>query len=456
MVPASYANVLYVDGTYGNDATAQRGCAALPFQTIQAALNAMTTDDTVELAPQLFTIGTTLVVPATVVRGACVGSGFGANPNNPATSGPATSLFSATTDIWNFGTNLGIGTWCMADLSMRTNLAGRSCILADGSSYAKGTFFAVQNGLVLRNTFIRSVNPAAAISAKYAASAALYNVTSNGGTLLFTTCGSVSLNTYNGPGATITATNDSSDALCQFSGVMSFSVIHETHVGTSAFGSGLVIGGQTSLNQDETSTIGLLSGAALSVNGAVVPACVCSGWIGAIDFDTAGKEIPDTALVLSFIFQGVRLYQNGFTTITAAVVKAKVAGAAANFQSVNLDSTTTVPLAAITANTGIHITGRGARWPNSTLSTPGVTGDINPPSLYGVIDLSAGGTVAKTWSQLGFAALVRTGVAPTAALATASAQLSDVAITARNTTGLTFASNNIIADNAADWGSFWP
>jgi len=124
--PGPWTSVLYVDQVRGNNTTAQRGNENLPFATIQAALNAMQTDDTVMLAPQLFTITATLTVPATVVRGAVWGVGATGDFSNPSTSGPLTKLFSSTTDIWNFGANVGLTQWVMSDFSMRTTSAGKS------------------------------------------------------------------------------------------------------------------------------------------------------------------------------------------------------------------------------------------------------------------------------------------------------------------------------------------
>jgi len=452
--PGPWTSVLYVDQVRGNNTTAQRGNENLPFATIQAALNAMQTDDTVMLAPQLFTITATLTVPATVVRGAVWGVGATGDFSNPSTSGPLTKLFSSTTDIWNFGANVGLTQWVMSDFSMRTTSAGKSCILADGSSYAKGTFFSAGGGLTLRRMVLRSQTPANAISAKYAVGIQLFDVYSTGGNYSFVTGSAVTLDQFRGIGATVTATNDSTDPLSPSNTQYALQVTNGTHIGTGAFNTGVVIDGQVSLNQDENSIIGLLSDSALSVNGAVVPGCVCSGWIGSIDFDTAGKEIPGTATVLSFIFQGARLYQNAFTTIAPGVFKAKIAGSAVNLQSVNLDSTITVPGAAITANTGVHITGRGARWPNVTLATPGATGDIIPPILAGVIDLSAGGAVAKTWVQLGIPGLIRVGAAPNEAFLTPNIRGADAAITVKSTTGLTFDSA-AVANNACNWQAIW-
>jgi len=451
--PGPWASVLYVDQVRGNNTTAQRGNENFPFATIQAALNAMQTDDTVMLAPQLFTITATLTVPATVVRGSICGVGPSGDYGNPATSGPLTKLVSTTTDLWNFGANLGLTQWVMSNFSMRTTLAGSSCILADGSSYAKATFFGAGGGLTLRSMVLRSANGANVMNVKYAVGVQLFDVWNTGGNYLFTTGAAVTLDQFRGTGTTVTTTNDSSDPLA-ISNQYALQIQNGTHIGTSAFGTGVVIGGQTSLNQDETSIIGVLSGSSLSVVGSGKPACVCDGWIGSIDFASAGKEIPDTALVLSFIFQGARLYQNGFTTITPGVFKAKVGGSAVNFQSMNIDSTTTVPGATITADAAIHITGRGARWPNVTLATPGTTGDIIPPILAGVIDLSAGGAVAKTWVQLGIPGLIRVGAAPNEAFLTPNIRGADAAITVKSTTGLTFDSA-AVANNACNWQAIW-
>lgn len=467
MVPASFANVLYVDNVYGNDTTAQRGCAALPFATIQAALNAMTTDDVVLLAPQIFTLTAPLTIPASVVKGAAYGAVPGSSNRTGASQGHAagqTTLVLANGAIasyWNIGANLGLTKWTIGDLYMGFtssvfNSPTVADIMGDGSAYAAGTYLSV-GGLLLDHCVCFDGSPVS-VSLKYARyfEATGASILQN---LALTTCGTSILSDGTVLQSTATAavvTGDFADPLQPNNGA--FLIMYRSNI----LGI-LVLTGQSTLFGDFSSLVGGFKGSGLSVNGTHVPSVTFNGNVGGIpgsiiDFASAGAELPDTATALKFDLSAARLYALGQSASTSgpAVVKFKVGGAAGNFQTVKLDSSAALPGTTFTADAKIHLTMRGAVAPQAVYTTPNITdGDIIPPLLSGVVDLSAGGSVAKTWSDLGYGSLVRTGVAPDVGLATPNAQLSDVAITAKNTTGMTFASNNIVGDNAVDWQSLW-
>jgi hypothetical protein len=226
----------------------------------------------------------------------------------------------------------------------------------------------------------------------------------------------------------------------------------------------MTMAAQAQIFVDQTSTIGGLKGSSLSVSGATVPAVVCDGYIaaansGVIDFASAGAELPDTATALTFNFKGTRFYANNGTTNNGpSTAEFKVGGAAGNFQTVVLDAIVATPICTFTADAKIHLTMRGAVVPQAVYTTPGADGDIIPPPLSGVIDISAGGALAKTWAQLGYAGLIRTGIAPVTCLVTSAVQVADavVPVAGKIVTGFTITSTGV-AGNVANWEArFYP
>jgi hypothetical protein len=436
--PGPYSTVLYVNNVIGNDATAVRGNQNLPFLTIQAALNAMSTKDTVQLAPQTF-LQAQLTVPATVVTGACVGYKQPGLLNTA--SWPGTEIRSTGANSWEFGANLGISRWLLADIMHQSGI-----ISADGSiaPYAQNALFS--GGLWIRDC-------TGFITAKYAAQVVVRGPHGNGN-YVFVGCNIVQLYGVEGPGGSVTATWDAADPLTTSTqqGVM---ILGGSQIGA------ITMTKQAHLTIDEFSRTSSVIGSGLTVSGANVPQVVCSGNVGGtIDFASAGAELPDTATVITMDFRGTRFFYN-FSPSSAQVgaatpVQFKVVGVApVNFQTVKLDSTLALPGNTFTADNKIHMTARGADWPAVVLTTPGTDGDINPPYLTGTIDLSAGGTQTKTWAQLGYAGFIRSGVAPDVAFLTASAQLSDTVITTKATTGLTMTTNIVGGDTACSWEAGW-
>ncbi len=455
-----WSSVLYVDQVYGNDVTAQRGNDNRPFATIQAAINAMLTSDTVWIAPQAFTLTAALTVPATVVTGSIRGM-----PAPSSGLSVSTSLRRFGANVFDFGANLGISNFLLHGLNINGN------IVADGSAYAAGTYFT--NGLLIDSC---TYGTGLTVIAKYVKNYEMRNCSGPQAAAGFThtTCGTVK---YTGclfggfsSGTNVVATFDGTDPLAPPGATPGeFFIVDRTSFGTDAGSTGVTVGGQTRLIVDQTSTIsGLRASAAvpLSVIGAKVPSVVCTGYInsgnsGVIDFASAGQELPDTATALVFDFRGARLYGEKYSGVSGSVagpttVKFKVGGAAANFQTVKFDSSTALPGVTFSADVKIHLTMRGADAPQPIYQTPGADGDIVPPMLTGTVNIAAGGTVAKVWAaDLGYTGLVRTGAAPDTAFVTSIAPLADAVIPTKAVTGLTFTSVAAGGNTAANWQAIW-
>lgn len=381
------SNVLWVDGVLGVDATAQRGNQALPFQTIQAAVNAAQTDDTVQLAPQRFLIGASITIPAATIRIAIRGWSVGQFANTSTSTASGGTLVSCATDhAFNLGTNLGLTKCVFVDLSIRTGNAAKAAIFADGSAYASFGFLLI--GLFLLNCEISTSGMP--LNTKYVVS--LVIVASRIG-------GTVALSIVNSFSITIRSTNSqamgwtfASDVADPLTAQLQPAVHIEdgSVIGSQSIAGTVTIGGQMRIWVDSTSTIGSLKGSGLTVSAAPVasPGVACCGYmanasVGAIDFRTAGTEIPDTATALVFDFRGSHFYTEGGAQMRndgLIAASFKVGGAAANAQSVLFDDVVAYAALVLTVDAQINLTARGARMPNATLSTPAATGTILPPS----------------------------------------------------------------------------
>lgn len=372
-----WSSVLYVDNVRGNDATGTRGDDNLPFATIQAALNAMHQFDTVELAPQLFSLTVTLTVPATVVNGTCVGAPTSYAPFlsfSGSTGGTAISSF--TVALWTFGANLGLSGFVLANMAL---FSTSTVISADGSAYAKDAFFA--NGL-----YVVGCNIALGqINTKYAGTYRAIRCVVVGSAITHVNGRVADYWDCYCPNPSLLASYDATDPLAA-TNAQTLSILDGSVVGGADNNACVTLTGQCHLVIDQTATIGGLKGASLSVSGAKAPSILCSGFVmgsnsSVLDFASAGAELPDTATVLTWNFKGTRFYgNNGLNTNGPTAIRFKVVGATpTNFQTVVLDSSMTTPGCTLTADTKIHLTGRGALWPTSTLTTPGTDGDIVPP-----------------------------------------------------------------------------
>ena len=378
-----WSSVLYVDNVRGSDATGTRGDNNLPFATPQAAINAMQTADVVQLAPQLFLLTATLTVPATVVRGGIVGATPQTNIiASTAMPGTVLQVNAPATAAFDFGVNLGLTFFEIAQLAVRAS--GLTAIRALGTAYAAGTF--LSNGLLLRRVQLAATT---AIDAKYAggvlAQYSLFN-----GVISLVGCGFNALygcgSTVGNPGGpNITNTYDATDPLSvPGAGSGQLTVMAASFVGL------VTLGVSASIVLDTTSFGAGIKGnpaAPLAVTGGFVPNVTWAGGLGAsnIDFFSAGSELPDTASVCIVHFKGAKGYSvpflagNGVQSLASA--RFKIAGAAANPQTINLDSTTFVTGVVVTASANCVLTGRGGSWPNAVLSTPDATGSILPPQF---------------------------------------------------------------------------
>lgn len=382
-VPSSgqgpWLSVLYVDNVRGSNTTGQRGNTNRPFLTIQAAINAMSTADVVQCAPQLFLLTAPLTVPATVIRGGVVG----ATPLTfriTSTAMPGTNLqLNAGAAIFDLGANLGLTFWEVAQMTLRAS--GATAIKALGTAYAAGTF--LTSGLLVR--WVNFENSTTTIDAQYAGGVSVVdsfvglqvNLIGCG----FCTFVRTTANVGNPGGAPITLTWDGADPLSAIGG--QFNVISSSCVGL------VTMGKSANLLIDPTSTGAGVKGnpaASLAVTGGIIPNVSWAGSIGAsnIDFFSAGSELPDTASVLTLHFKGAKGYSSPFSPGNGvqglSLARFKIAGAAANAQAVNMDSTILPASATVQANANVNLTGRGGSWPNATLSTPDGTGTILPPS----------------------------------------------------------------------------
>lgn len=460
-----WASVLYVDNVRGNDLTGVRGNMNRPFATIQAAVNAAQTDDTIQLAPQRFANAAAITIPATVVRIVFNGHERGGHSgSSSSTTGSGTVVRCATDWVFNLGTNLGLTKCVIQNMGIASGDATKGAIKADGSIYAAQTFLTV--GLFLDSLEILTAG--APISMKYGTILRIRGCTMSGG---------LGFSITNVPVVTVRSSNsatmgwvfnyDITDPL-SFQIQPTVRIEDYTTMGGQSSAGYIQIGGVYRMWVDQTSLLGgLKASATLPLAVSASPAASCGvatcGYFGGsgsgiIDFASAGLEIPDTATALVFDFKGTRFYGVGGAGLAVdgqSTLQFKVGGAAANFQTVQLDSTVLLPGKTVSAQSKIHITGRGARWPNVVLSTPSADGDIIPPQLNGTISLAAGGTVAQTWAGLGQASFVRAGAAPDSVNITSIVQGADTVVSVRSTTGFTTIATAQAGNTAADWVAIW-
>ena len=425
-----WASVLYVDQVRGNDLTGARGNANLPFATIQAAINAALTDDTVQLAPQNFAITVAITIPAALIRVGLLGVYA---RGNGSTTGLGTRISCAGDDAFNLGANLGLSRISFVGLYLSDTTAGKVVVRADGSAYAKDTFLA--------NAYFENCTIIGDVAATYAGGFTFHACTCSSLTSwVFTDGSNVVFNggTDAGP-VVVTCNYDTAHALTRT--VQALIQIN----GGSTLGV-VTCSGQSRVTCDVMSSLGGLIGSSLSAT-TKFPSFTATGRLGAVNFGTAGAELPDTATALTLNFAGAVLYGNAYNF--------KVGGGAVNFQTVTMNASIGVIVALFTANVKIHVTMRAASLTTPIFATPGADGDIIPPRLSGTIDLSAGAAAAATtWATLGYGPFVRAGAAPDSAFLTSAAQLADAVIAARTTVGLTLTATAAVG-NVANWQAVW-
>lgn len=161
----------------GNDATGQRGNAAKPFATLDAALAVMVSGDTLMLAPGIYG-PPSATVPLALLHGTITSwpNGSAQNTAIESVAGPALDLSGGPRDLWRIN---GIR------LSAPT---GTDALLADGVAAPQDTYF--KNGaLVLSEVTITS----GGLSCRYAGTVVLGQVThtSDNEAFKFTSCGGV-------------------------------------------------------------------------------------------------------------------------------------------------------------------------------------------------------------------------------------------------------------------------
>lgn len=439
-VPSSgqgpWSSVLYVDQVRGSDTTGQRGNANRPFATIQAALNAALTDDTVWLAPQRFTLTQALTIPNTIVRLTIMGTTTNPGSNALSAQQPCTIIIGANLNRIDVSTNTALARLSVENLSFANATAGFYSIKADGTTA----------NLTALQIFINNV-AGANIFAKRIGAVTGWNCTASGTNVL---AGVIAILTAQSllTGATTFSYDVSTDPAA--GGLLL--VQNGSTIGA------LTLTGQPNVVGDQTSTFTSIVGSGLLAPASgKQPAISICGFAGNVDFASAGAELPDTATALTVDFSAARFVtSNGIVTTPATAIKFKVAGAAANAQTVKLNDTITGPGCTITANQGANIVGRGASWPTTTLSTPDASGSITPPQLWGTVSLAAGGTVAHTWAgDLGITGLTRTGVAADSGSLVSKTQGADAVVSVLATTGFTTIATAQAGNTAALWGNIW-
>ena len=465
-VPSSgqgpWSSVLYVDQVRGSDTTGQRGNANRPFATIQAAINAAQVNDAVECAQQSFLLTAPLTRPAALTSFSILGTKTGQTPNVAGGSGTVLQQTTAGQAVIDLSTNLGLNKCAIYNLTLRTAASGDNAILADGSvaGYAPNAY--LTGGLIVRDAFVAQGQ----WTLKNVFNCRLEKVEFYFSLLLtFNTCAIIVMESVLAPFVAVALTFDA-DSVGAPTTQSGLSVGACSKVGGGAVAAFCTMSKQAMLIVDETSQIGGIKGNGLAPNaGATMfPKLVCGGAVGGgnsgvIDFASAGAELPDTATVLTWNLMGARLWcgpWGNFTTQSSIVTsKFKVAGAAANFQTVKLDLTAAFPGCTFTADAAIHMTARGSDFPQAVYTTPGATGDIIPPILTGTISLAAGGTVVQTWVGLGYAGLVRVGAAPDYAAINSIVQGADAVISAVSTTGFTTIATAQAGNTGARWKAQW-
>jgi len=443
--PGPWASVLYVDNVRGNDSTAARGNQNLPFATIQAALNAAQTDDTVWLAPQRFTLLASLTIPATIVRLTITGTTVNANYSVGSTQ-VATTIIGVSLDKFNLNSATLLTRINFTNFNFSSSSAGFYSVRADSSLGANSQLSPTFNNVQGLNLFFKRI-----------AVGSLYN-SQGAQPCVYQGCLTVQLFNSQMQGDCTNSFDNTVDP-ATYTGTL---VLQYGSTLGSVF-SPFTLSGQGQLYVDESSTLsgGLKGSGLLAPVGSNAPTVVCAGYLsGTVDFSTAGSELPDTATALVFNFQGCRFVTGGiaspgFAPAGSSIIKFKVGGSAVNVQTVIMEDTLLPKACALTAGARVNILGRGSRWPSVVLATPDATGAIDPPTLTGAIDLSAGGSQAKTWAQLGQASFVRTVSQADSVVVSDKVQGANTVVSSITSTGITFLNTIQGANTAVNWLATW-
>jgi len=457
VVKGPWSSVLYVDNVRGNDTTGTRGNANLPFATIQAAVNAASSKDVIMLAPQNHVQTSSITRPATLTS--IVFQGVAVNPPGLSAAFTLGTVVSGilATPLFDFSANLGLTSVAFNDMFVRNTGAG-SGINLDGSGYAAGTY--LTTGASFYNMYMAG-GAAGLVVLKYCAGLASFWACRLFGIVLITSCNGVYCVDTNSDlagliaGANVTITYNGDDALAPTTNLPGGLLLIGSALGT------ITMTAQAQLYGDPQSTVlGIVAGAGGLFSNTVgnrVPSFAYRGAIGGGNggiIDLATNPFQDTATAFSLDFRGCfGITDNGLVN----TVKAKVAGAAANFKTLDFGATRWGTGVTFTAGAGVHMNLRGAVTPSAVYTTPDATGDLTPGMGFtGTTSLAAGGTVAKVWDAgLGYTGLVRTTTAPDTAFVTSNAAAADAVISVKATTGLTFISAVVGGNTAANWQAIW-
>jgi hypothetical protein len=371
------ADVLYVDNVLGDDATASRGDYARPFFTVQAALDAALTDDVVQLAPQSFAIAAALTVPTATTRITLQGWGDGNAVTVTAPAGMTTLVGATGVNVIDLGANLGLTRASIRNLTI--DFLNGNGIHADGSLYAANGY--LTGTLWLENLEFVQRGTGFAINEKYVRSCRMvncYGVQSTGGALSFVSCSGIEFDHCQFPASACLISYDPTDPLRTTT--QNLTRMRATTIGGVGSDRGITLTGTPRLEGDSACRTGFLFGLNLTSSGATVPSCTWYGQVGtsgtlvAFNFSSATREIPDSATAMTWDFRGCKFFGSALF---------KVAGAAANSQTVRMDGSEAYNLATtITADANIALRGTGAVWPTAAITTPAGTGSVAPPSAY--------------------------------------------------------------------------
>lgn len=414
--PIGSSTIAYVTTT-GNDSTGIKGNQALPFLTVQAALNACVTDDTVLIGPGTFTATTAVTIPQAVNRIRIKGAS-----SSLATGYPGVTILTSLINVDPFDIS--------ANLDSTHN---RSGVIFEDLTIASGggtAVFRCDGSNCARNGFMSSIGPVF-INVNLFVGSALFKYCLSGPTFQYCRLGVSTINIINCGASTFFYTecpNSPNTGVFSFDGddplsptVQGIVRFFASRFGGSGALSFITLGGQQRILVDSASTIGGLRGSNLSVatGSALFPGVYCRGTIAgqspSVDFASAGAELPNTATAMNFDFRGTSWGGDGSGVATATF---KVSGAGLP-QAIRMEGSNATfggaPFLAIpimlnsmslTAGNGINLVCKGLFIPTMSLITSG-TGTINPGQMVYNVALGS----ATQSCPLGFTSPVSTYVA---------------------------------------------
>lgn len=381
------SNAVYVD-VAGNDAFGQRGNAARPFLTIAAALAECQTGDELLIGPGTFAIAAGLTTPATCTGLVIRGSGTRTGALGVANAGGTVLQGAAGIDVLTLHPNLR---YCLIqDVDIRTSGVGAIALTADGTGEA-GAY--MSEGLLIQESDFVSDSGTPAVSLSFVNFFRCTDMTCTD--LTIDTCSVGILDTCTVGGA-VSVDYDSTDVNVPTTVGRGFVI---ANAGTTLDGT-LTLRGQGSVELTAGSFVRAIAGNTLVSTGGIAPRLRCQGQVGnsttgGIDFySAAATQLPDTATAILMDFTGASLRG-------ANDIGWRVAGAAANRQSVNLrgaqiasDSPRNIQCGA-----GVDIRAMVSYWDRG-VTTPvaaGAGGTFLPPSYNETLVAGGAGNVVFTY-----------------------------------------------------------